>query len=83
MIMSDRLNELAMTPVFLLAEFFESILPLAEAAREFAGEDRHDFYVLRLLPVLISHSREIGMPIPHETALFVVRLIDEALVQAG
>jgi hypothetical protein len=81
--MSDELSGLAMTPVFLLAELFDSIQRLAERAQQLPDDDeRRDFYV-RLLPVLIAHSRQIGLPHPYETALFVVRLIDQALKSSG
>jgi hypothetical protein len=70
------LSKLGMSAVFLLDEFFSSgIEPIAARVRKLrTEEDRHDFYVA-LLPHLIAHCREQGLPHPHETALFLVRIV--------
>jgi hypothetical protein len=72
------LEDLMMAPVILLEEFFASIKPIAAIACSIPEEERHDFY-MSLLPRLIGHCRTAGLPQPHETALFVVRLVEEAV----
>ena len=75
--MSDRdLEELTMGPVILLEEFFASIQPIAARAHQIPEDERHDFYIA-LLPYLIGHCKEVGLPRPHETALFLLRLVQE------
>ena len=76
--MSDHdIEKLIMAPVILLEQFFASIQPIAAIACSIPEEQRHDFYV-SLLPRLIGHCKAVGLPQPHETALFVVRLVQEA-----
>jgi hypothetical protein len=72
---NDELSQLALSPVFLLYEFIESgIEPIVARAREMIEEDRHDFY-LGLFPYLIAHCRELGIPAPHETAMFLINVV--------
>ena len=74
--MDKDLCDLARTAVFLFDEFFQSgIEPLAARVRLLRTEDsRRDFYV-KLLPSLIAHVNEIGLPRPYETALTLVRIV--------
>ena len=74
----EKLNRLAMSPGFLLKEFFDSISPLAAHAVPLSADDRHDFY-LRVLPLLISHCRSLGLRSEYETSLFIVRTVEEAV----
>jgi hypothetical protein len=75
--MSDHdLDELTLGPVILLEEFFASIQPIATRAHQLPEAKRHNFYIA-LLPYLIEHCRQVGLPQPHETALFLLRLVRE------
>jgi hypothetical protein len=73
------LEELAIGPVILLEEFFASIKPIAALVRSISEDERHDFYML-LLPYLLGHCKTVGLPQPHQTALFLLRLIQENVV---
>jgi hypothetical protein len=65
---------LARSPVFLLREFFESITPIADRLTRRTPEQQQEFLVL-LLPYLVAYCREMELPQPYETSLFIVDLI--------
>lgn len=70
------LSQMAMSAVFLLAEFFTSGLdPIAQQIRDLDADEKHEFF-LRLLPHLVANCRELGLPHPYETALALVRMVE-------
>jgi hypothetical protein len=70
------LEELTMGPVILLEEFWASINPIAAIARSIPEDARHDFY-MSLFPYLLGHCKTVGLPQPYQTALFLLRLVQE------
>jgi hypothetical protein len=49
---------------------------LRPEAQQIPEGERYDFYIA-LLPYLIGHCRQAGLPRPYETALFLLRLVQE------
>lgn len=71
----ETLFQLAMSPVFMFREFLENgIEPIATRARRMPDDEREEFYV-HLLPHLVSHCTDLEVPVPYETALFLVSVV--------
>lgn len=79
----DTLCRLAMSPVFLFCEFLESgIAPIVERASCMDEDEREAFYV-SLLPYLVAHCKDLGIPVPYETALFLIDVVRSKVAHIG
>jgi hypothetical protein len=71
----DALRRLSMSAVFLFQEFLESgIGPIVALAQHMPDDAREDFYI-SLLPHFIAHCKQLHMPLPYETAMFLVNVV--------